>query len=119
MRCLGELESAVMRVLWESVEPIKVREVLSRLDTGRSLAYTTVLTVLDNLHRKGWVQRDMDGRAYLYRPTRTREEAAARSLHQVLVASGAPDVVLAHFVASISDEQAEALRAALREREQD
>lgn len=116
MRYLGELEAAVMQVLWESVEPVKVREVLERLDTGRSLAYTTVLTVLDNLHRKGWAQREMDGRAYRYRPTRTREEAAARMLHQVLDASGAPDVVLTHFAASVSDEHAEVLRTALRKR---
>ncbi|TWG08147.1 BlaI/MecI/CopY family transcriptional regulator [Saccharopolyspora dendranthemae] len=116
MRCLGELEAAVMRVLWESSEPIKVREVLERLDTGRSLAYTTVLTVLDNLHRKGWVEREMDGRAYRYEARRTREEAAARTLHQVLAGSGSPDAVLAHFAASISDEQAEALQAALVER---
>lgn len=116
MRCLGELEAAVMRVLWESSEPIKVREVLERLDTGRSLAYTTVLTVLDNLHRKGWVERERDGRAYRYEARHTREEAAARTLHQVLAVSGSPDAVLAHFAASISDEQAEALQAALVER---
>lgn len=116
MRYLGELEAAVMQVLWEAVGPVKVREVLEQLDTGRSLAYTTVLTVLDNLHRKGWVQREMDGRAYRYRPTRTREEAAARVLHQVLDASGAPEVVLTHFATTVSDAHAEVLRTALRER---
>ncbi|MDI2027208.1 BlaI/MecI/CopY family transcriptional regulator [Saccharopolyspora sp. TS4A08] len=116
MRFLGELEAAVMQVLWEEPEPVKVREVLDRLDTGRSLAYTTVLTVLDNLHRKGWVQREMESRAYRYRPTRSREEAAARMLGQVLDGSGAPEVVLAHFVASLDDDQAEILRTALRER---
>jgi predicted transcriptional regulator len=50
---LGDLESAVMAVLWGSTEPGKVREVLERLHTPKQLAYTTVLTVLDNLHRKG------------------------------------------------------------------
>ena len=49
------------------------------------------------------------------RPTRTREEAAARVLHQVLDASGAPEVVLTHFATTVSDAHAEVLRTALRE----
>ncbi|RRO18013.1 BlaI/MecI/CopY family transcriptional regulator [Saccharopolyspora rhizosphaerae] len=117
MRCLGELETAVMEVLWAVGESAKVREVLDRLDTGRSLAYTTVLTVLDNLHRKGWVQREREGRAYRYRPVLTREEAAAQMLHHVLDVSGTPEVVLTHFVGTVSDEHAEVLRIALRERD--
>jgi predicted transcriptional regulator len=68
MQGLGELEAAVMDVLWRAERPTKVRDVLERLDTGKPLAYTTVLTVLDNLHRKGWVQRELHGRAYHYRP---------------------------------------------------
>ncbi len=59
MRGLGELESAVMDVLWSMPGPLRVRDVLDELAPGRTLAYTTVMTVLDNLHRKGWVQREM------------------------------------------------------------
>ena len=51
-----------MDVLWRAQGPLKVREVLERLDTGRVLAYTTVMTVLDNLHRKDWVTRERDGK---------------------------------------------------------
>ncbi len=112
MHGLGELEAAVMDVLWRATEPMKVRDVLDRLD--RSLAYTTVMTVLDNLHRKQWVVRELRGKAYLYRPTMTREEAAARALREVLDASGDPHAVLMHFVASGSDEETDILRTALR-----
>ncbi|MFI7677498.1 BlaI/MecI/CopY family transcriptional regulator [Actinophytocola sp. NPDC049390] len=112
MHGLGELEAAVMDVLWRAAEPRKVRDVLDRLD--RSLAYTTVMTVLDNLHRKQWVERELHGKAYLYRPTLTREEAAARALREVLAASGDPHAVLMHFVASGSDEETDILRSALR-----
>lgn len=112
MHGLGELEAAVMDVLWRAAEPMKVRDVLDRLD--RALAYTTVMTVLDNLHRKQWVERELHGKAYLYRPTMTREEAAARALREVLDASGDPHAVLMHFVASGSDEETDILRTALR-----
>lgn len=114
MRGLGELEAAVMDVLWRAGAPLKVRETLDRLNTDRRLAYTTVMTVLDNLHRKQWVERELHGKAYLYRPTMTREEAAARALREVLDASGDPHAVLMHFVASGSDEETDILRTALR-----
>jgi len=52
-----------MDVLWRAQCPLKVRDVLERLDTGRDLAYTTVMTVLDSLHRKDWVTRERDGKA--------------------------------------------------------
>jgi predicted transcriptional regulator len=116
MRGLGELEAAVMQVLWDAMEPVKVRDVLEQLDTGKKLAYTTVLTVLDNLHRKQWVERELHGKAYLYEPAFSREEAAARALREVLDSSGDPHAVLMHFVASVSDEETDLLRHALRKK---
>jgi predicted transcriptional regulator len=116
MHGLGELETAVMDVLWQASEPLPVRAVLERLDTGRRLAYTTVMTVLDNLHRKQWVSRAQQGRAYHYRPEVSREEAAARAVRAVLDSSGNPSAVLMHFVASASEEEGDALRRALRRR---
>lgn len=116
MHGLGELEAAVMGVLWQADEPMKVRAVLDRLDTGRQLAYTTVMTVLDNLHRKEWVEREREGRAYYYRPSLSREEAAAQSLRDVLDSSGDPEAVLLHFVASVSDEETDLLRSVLRKK---
>jgi predicted transcriptional regulator len=114
MRGLGDLEAAVMDVLWRAEEPVKVRDVLERLD--RKLAYTTVMTVLDNLHRKQWVNRELHGRAYLYRPALSNEEAVARVLRDVLDSSGNPEGALLHFVATVSDEETELLRAALRKK---
>ena len=112
MHGLGELEAAVMDVLWRAEEPLKVRDVLERLD--RQLAYTTVMTVLDNLHRKQWVERELHGKAYLYVASWSREEASARALRDVLDASGDPQAVLMHFMASVSDEETDLLRTALR-----
>jgi predicted transcriptional regulator len=116
MRGLGDLEAAVMSVLWEAAEPMKVRDVLERLDTGKPLAYTTVMTVMDNLFRKQWVERELHGKAYLYEAAFSREEASARALREVLDSSVDPTAVLAHFVASVSDEETEILRGELRKK---
>ena len=116
MRGLGELEAAVMNVLWDSVEPLRVRDVLERLDTGKQLAYTTVMTVLDNLHRKQWVERERQGRAYEYRAGFSREEASARALRDVLDSAADPHAVLMRFVETVSDEETDLLRTALRKK---
>ncbi|WP_234552734.1 BlaI/MecI/CopY family transcriptional regulator [Rhodococcus qingshengii] len=84
MQGLGELEALVMDVLWRSTEPVRVRDVIDGLDDDREPAYTTVMTVMDNLHRKGWVHRQRNGRAYWYEATRSREEAAADGLRALL-----------------------------------
>ncbi len=74
MRRLGELEASVMDVLWNATEPMKVRDVLAEVNRDRELAYTTIMTVLDNLHRKDWVVRELDGRAYrTRRPRRVKK----------------------------------------------
>ena len=65
MRRLGELERAIMDVLWESDEPLTVRQVGAHL-TDRDLAHTTVMTVLDRLAKKGFARRERDGRAWRY-----------------------------------------------------
>jgi predicted transcriptional regulator len=112
---LGYLESAIMNCLWHSDRPVKVRDVLERLATGKELAYNTVMTVLDNLHRKGWVQRELEGKAYRYWPSFGREEAAARALREVLRSSGDPEAVLLHFAKTASEQEFEALRNGLGE----
>ncbi|WP_205802068.1 BlaI/MecI/CopY family transcriptional regulator [Micromonospora thermarum] len=114
---LGELEAAVMDVLWQASTPLPVREVRDRLTTGRTLAYTTVMTVLDNLHRKEWVLREKNGRAWHYRPAGTREELVARTLRRLLETTGRPDVVLLHFARAASDRELAVLRQVLDERE--
>lgn len=105
-----------MDVLWLADQPLKVRDVLERLDTGKPLAYTTVMSVLDNLHRKAWVTREPDGRAYAYRPACSRAEAAAQALREVLDSSGDTQAVLMHFAQSVSEEESDVLRKALRRR---
>ncbi|MCA0143835.1 BlaI/MecI/CopY family transcriptional regulator [Blastococcus sp. LR1] len=113
MRPFGELEAAIMRELWERGEPATVRDVLASLSVSRKLAYTTVMTVMDNLHRKGQLTREMNGRAWLYRPVRSRAEHAAALLQDVLAESDDRQEVLMHFVADLDSDSVAQLRSAV------
>ena len=113
MRPFGELEAMVMTCLWQRGEPMTVREVLRELNGGRTWAYTTVMTVLDKLHRKGQVQREMKDRVWRYTPVRTRAEHTAALLQEVLADGGDRREALLHFVADLDEETVEELRAAV------
>jgi BlaI family transcriptional regulator, penicillinase repressor len=71
-----------MNVLWET-GPAGVQTVQSRM-TGRDLAYTTVQTMLNILHRKGKVKRELKDRAYVYKPALSRRKAAAQAVGDML-----------------------------------
>lgn len=116
MRGLGALEAAVMDVLWSVKSPLSVRGVLDALTGDRALAYTTVMTVLDNLHRKGYVERSMHSRAYLYHPALSRGQAAADAIRQVLNETTDPEAVLLHFASTATDDESKVLRSGLRRR---
>lgn len=116
MRGLGELEAVVMDRLWSWRQPATVRDVLDSLRDERELAYTTVMTVMDNLHRKGWLERERVGRAFVYRPVASRQEHSARMMHEALEASRDAGGTLVHFLAEMSEEESAALRRALRRR---
>ena len=93
-----------------------VREVLENISHDRPLAYTTVLTVLDNLHSKGLVQREKVGKAYAYAPVSSREEHTAAMLQEVLAESDDRTAALMHLVGRMESEEAAELLAALTER---
>ncbi len=114
MRGFGELESKIMKVLWTSGQPATVREVLEELRRHRSIAYTTVMTVMDNLHRKQWLERERDGRAYRYRPVSTREHYVAELMRDALTSSTDQAATLVHFTERLTDDESVALRVALR-----
>ncbi|HEU5155592.1 MAG TPA: BlaI/MecI/CopY family transcriptional regulator [Streptosporangiaceae bacterium] len=114
LRGFGELEAAIMERLWSYRRPTNVREVLEDLRRDREIAYTTVMTVMDNLHRKGWLRRTRVGRAYVYEPVASRETYTARLMREALGTSDNPAAAFVHFLAELSAEEAEALRAALK-----
>ncbi|MEH0424188.1 BlaI/MecI/CopY family transcriptional regulator [Streptomyces sp. B21-083] len=113
-RPLGELEDAVMTRVWKWNRPVTVREVLEDLRQERSIAYTTVMTVLDNLHQKGWVRREAEGRAYRYEAVSTRAAYAAALMNDAWSQSDNPAAALVAFFGMMSEEQRLALRDAVR-----
>jgi predicted transcriptional regulator len=113
MRQFGELEAVIMDRLWERNRPALVREVVDDLRQDRPLAYTTVMTVMDNLHRKGWLRRHRDGRAWRYAPTGSRSGYTAALMSGALATSTDRRTALAHFVLQMSPQDAELLRQAL------
>lgn len=107
-----------MERLWRWDRPAAVREVLEDLQQDRQLAYTTVMTVLDNLHRKGMVLREKTGRAYMYRPTRSRESYTAELMEQVLARTSDRRGALLRFVEQMSEAEVAELRGTLAKIEQ-
>jgi predicted transcriptional regulator len=114
-RPFGDLEATVMDLLWSAGRPLVVRDVVELMRPDRDPAYTTVMTVMDNLHRKGWLQRDRDGRAWRYEPALSRQAYTAQLMHEALAVSDDRAGVLARFVEEIDPDDAAALAAALQE----
>ncbi|GGT00925.1 BlaI/MecI/CopY family transcriptional regulator [Streptomyces violaceus] len=103
-----------MSRVWKWNRPVTVREVLEDLQKERSIAYTTVMTVLDNLHQKGWVRREAEGRAYRYEAVSTRAAYAAALMNDAWSQSDNPAAALVAFFGMMSEEQRRALRDAVR-----
>jgi predicted transcriptional regulator len=108
---LGDLEAEVVERMWTLDRPLTVRDVLADLNTSRDLAYTTVMTVMDNLHRKGWLVREMVSRAYVYRPATTREQYSSQLMESALAASSNSNPTLVHFVQAMGAEELQVLQA--------
>ncbi len=113
MREFGELESAIMDVVWASERAYLVREVRERLSYNRPLAYTTVMTVMNILYGKGVMCREKHGRAWRYWPAESREEHDARLMAEVLRSGGNEHITMMRFVERVSDEERESLRSAV------
>jgi BlaI family penicillinase repressor len=78
---LTPLELEIMKVLWET-GPANVQTVQQHL--GRELAYTTVQTMLNVLHRKGKAKRTLKDRAYFYRPAVSRSQAIGHAVGDLI-----------------------------------
>ena len=114
MRGFGDLETKIMHLVWDHDDPVTVRDLLGELLREREIAYTTVMSTMDNLHRKGWLARTKDGKAYRYTATASREEYCARLMAQALADGGDTEAVLTHFVDQIDGQESDVLRTVMR-----
>lgn len=119
MATLGDLERTVMDLLWEKTEAITantLRDLLaqrSATNNGKELAVTTVLTVLSRLEKKNLVVRERDIRPHRYRASTSRVEHTAELMHEVLGSARDREAVLARFIGTVTEGEAEALRKIL------
>lgn len=80
---LGDQEQEVLRTV-SRIGPCTVRDVFTLIGAPHGLAYTTIATVLDRLHTKGLVSRQLEGKAFIYKTTR-RSAAAEKGRARTLV----------------------------------
>lgn len=98
-----------MEILWSQDSALSVRDVHEKLWEQRDLAYTTVMTVLDRLSKKGVVHRELDGRAWRYRPALTRVDLVRTRIAELLDdLTPAERAEVARWVAAAADAPAEA-----------
>jgi predicted transcriptional regulator len=114
VRQFGKLEAAVMDCIWSTGGSVSVRDVRHELQKSRDIAYTTVMTVMDNLHKKGWLRRRRDGRAYAYEAVASKEAYTARLMREALSTSANQAAAFVHFLSELSSDEARALREALK-----
>ena len=122
----GTLELRVLEALWRRPAGASVRDIKGEFPAA---AYTTLMTTLDRLHRKGVLDREKQGRAFVYRSRYSREEmetgAAARAV-EPLLGQGSAQPILSWLVDAVSehdagllDELERLVQAKRRERERD
>ncbi|QEH32339.1 Transcriptional regulator BlaI [Aquisphaera giovannonii] len=115
---LGELQRAVLEAVWGMGEAT-VQQVRDRVaEAGRGeLAYTTVLSVMQKLEKAGWLGHRAEGRVYVYKPTRSRDEADSSTARALLrrVFGGDPLRLFQHLIADedLSDGDLAAIRKML------
>ena len=116
---LGPLERAIMDHLWvEADNEVTVRNVLDS-PVGRRSAYTTIMTVMDRLWRKGYLSRKKLGKAYVYRVRRTRDQHVGDLVGRVLAGAGDRRSAFLGFARSVDQKDLEQLREAIRQVERE
>lgn len=107
------LESAVLDVLWDANDWLTTRRVLEQLPAERQVAYTTAMTVLVRLWKKGVVDRRRNGRAFEYRPRLPKSATAAVRMEEILQAAGDRRLTLSRFLETLSESERRELRRML------
>ena len=110
---LGAQELAIMKVIWR-LKDVSVREVYETLRERRPVAYTTVMTMMNTLEGKGYLKKELDGRAFRYKPAVPERRVVTKMVKEFVerVFDGSSAPLLAHLVTStdLSDDEREELR---------
>jgi predicted transcriptional regulator len=110
---MGALEAQILTYLWAADRPLTPREVLDGIDLD--LAYTTVLTILTRLWKKGLADREQHGRVFAYRPKIAEADYVAGAMHRELDRARDQAAVLASFVGKLPKKDVRLLRELLED----
>jgi len=113
---MGKLEAEVLGQLWAGKDAMTPGEVVDSLESPP--AYTTVMTILTRLWKKGLAEREVRGRAFAYRPIFTEAEYTAQRMRTTLEGSSNRAAALSHFVGSLSKREERSLRRIIGELDQ-
>jgi predicted transcriptional regulator len=115
---LGAQELAIMKIVWR-LKDASVRDVYETLRERRSVAYTTVMTMMNTLEAKGYLKKHLDGRAFRYRPAVPEQRVVGAMVREFVerVFDGGSAALLAHLVSEsdLTDEEREELRRLIDE----
>lgn len=116
---LGSLQSEVMELVWARNEAT-VAQLVEAIGKRRSVTYTTVLSAVQKLEKKGWLKHRTEGRAYVYRAARKKVDVGGSKLRELLSTafSGDPRLLLSSLIdeARLSDADLAELRKLIDER---
>ncbi len=114
----SELELQVLAVLWER-GPSTAREVLAAMPDGKERAYTTILTVMQVMEKKGLLSHTRQGIAHVYRPAVSRRQVLRPLLRGLVqrVFGGSPSAVVQHLLdeTAVSPEELDRIRRLIEE----
>jgi BlaI family penicillinase repressor len=116
---LGSLQSEVMDLVWGQGEAT-VAQLFETIGARRRITYTTILSAVQKLERKGWLKHRTAGRAYVYYPVRDRLQVGGRTLRDLLRTAfeGDPRLLLSSLLedTKLSDEDLKELRKLIEQR---
>lgn len=81
---LGELEKEIMGIVWESNQPVTVREVFNAIKVKRNIAYTTVMTIMGRLTDKGLLKKQKRGKAHVYKASYSKDKFLKKISRQII-----------------------------------
>ncbi len=103
---LGALEAQVMNAVWDGGGQVSVEQVRQSLeDSGKKAAYTTVMTTMSRLHKKGLLIREMRGKAYFYSAAVSRKDLDTSVIKQVIdgLLSTFAEPAMSYFVEALRE----------------
>lgn len=109
-KVLGDLEADVMKIIWKAGR-VTVRDVYEQLRLVKSLAYTTVMTIMGRLADKGLLEKEAQGNAYVYTPTISEADFAKKVVSEVLdgLFEEFAEPAMSHMVDRLSSEDTDEL----------